>query len=135
MRQQPTRNLITDCKSLLALRTKLRARKPIQYHQRSLMACRELSAGEHRWHKAHSCAERRGKVCHQWLEETSGVIWRTRQWSHQRDSCALAHGVISDLQSASWSKYKGKSLLQLVNVVVTKAPPEVTSRVYQLCRD
>ena len=43
------RDQITDCKSLLAIDAKLKLSRPMQYHQRSLMACRETGTVELRW--------------------------------------------------------------------------------------
>ena len=44
---------ITDCKSLLDLDARLKNGRHMQYHQRSLMAFREIGAVELRWHKSH----------------------------------------------------------------------------------
>ena len=38
------RDQITDCKSLLAIDAKIKTGRPMQYHQRSLTACRETGA-------------------------------------------------------------------------------------------
>ena len=47
------RDQITDCKSLLAIDAKIKTGRPMQYHPRSLSACRETGAVELWWHKSH----------------------------------------------------------------------------------
>ena len=55
------RDQITDCKSHLAIDAKIKTGRPMQYHQRSLMACRETGAVELWWHKSHP--ERGDELC------------------------------------------------------------------------
>ena len=63
------RDQITDCKSLLDIDAKLKNGRPMPYHQRSLMACRETGAVQLRWHESH--LERRDEV----LDEDDFSSW------------------------------------------------------------
>ena len=133
------REQITDCKSLLDIDAKVKSGRPIQYHQRSLMVCRETGAIELRWHKSHP--ERGEEVWGEndygsWMadkaaEGPSGVSRDGRVLRHGGD--VDAEGVIRNLQSTSltWIKYRGVPLLQPVKEVVTVE----TSRAYRAQRD
>ena len=133
------RDQITDCKSLLDIDSKLRKGRPMPYHQRSLMACRETGAVELRWHESHP--ERQDEVWDEddfgsWMadkaaEGPAGVARQGRVLSHKGD--LNAEGVVRKLQSASltWIKYKGEPLLQPIKDVVTME----SSRTYRVRRD
>ena len=130
---------ITDCKSLLDIDAKLKKGKPMQYHQRSLMSCRETGAVELRWHKSHP--ELRDEVWDDddvgsWMadkaaEGPAGVARYGRVLSHEGNMDPT--GVVRALQSASltWIRYNGAPLLQPVKEVVTVE----TSKSYRRRRD